>query len=98
MIAKRIVQILNVDTCSIYLLNRQKKALGLATISGVSVGEESFVVPVGLTILALVSRGMDWSLVAEYTGWFYDYGWFTGSFLGGLIYYFAALSGARSSS
>ncbi len=58
----------------------------------------AFAVPVGLTVLTLVSRGMEWSLVADYTGWFYDYGWFTGSFLGGLIYYFAALPGARSSS
>lgn len=57
----------------------------------------AFAVPVALTVLTLVSRGMEWSSIATYTGWFYDYGWFTGSILGGLIYYFAALPGARSS-
>ena len=41
----------------------------------------AFLVPVALTIVAIVS---------DYLSWFYNYGWFTGSILGGLIYYFAA--------
>jgi len=49
----------------------------------------AFLVPVGLTLIA-ITTGM--------LGWFYTYGWFTGSILGGLIYYFAARRGARSSS
>ena len=60
-------------------------------------GMLAFAVPAGLTVIALVSRNLELSLLARYTGWFYDYGWFTGSILGGLIYYFAALPGARSS-
>ncbi len=39
----------------------------------------AFLIPVGLTLIA-ITTGM--------LGWFYDYGWFTGSILGGLIYYF----------
>ena len=41
------------------------------------------------------------TVVAITTGalsWFYDYGWFTGSFLGGLIYYLVARREIRSSS
>jgi NCS1 family nucleobase:cation symporter-1 len=38
----------------------------------------AFLVPVALTILALATGRLRW---------FYDYGWFTGSLLGGLIYY-----------
>jgi NCS1 family nucleobase:cation symporter-1 len=41
----------------------------------------AFLVPVALTLVA-VTTGM--------FSWFYDYGWFTGSILGGLIYYFVA--------
>ncbi|MGB5492442.1 MAG: cytosine permease, partial [Woeseiaceae bacterium] len=41
----------------------------------------AFLIPVALTLVA-VSTGK--------LGWFYDYGWFTGSILGGLIYYFVA--------
>ena len=41
----------------------------------------AFLVPVGLTLIA-ITTGM--------LGWFYTYGWFTGSILGGLIYYFVA--------
>jgi len=41
----------------------------------------AFGIPVALTILALKMPVF---------GWFYTYGWFTGSILGGLIYYFAA--------
>jgi NCS1 family nucleobase:cation symporter-1 len=41
----------------------------------------AFLVPVALTIIAITTGHLSW---------FYDYGWFTGSILGGLIYYFAA--------
>jgi len=41
-------------------------------------GFVAFLVPVGLTLVAITT---DW------LGWFYDYGWFTGSLLGGMIYY-----------
>jgi len=38
----------------------------------------AFFVPVGLTVVAITSGALSW---------FYDYGWFTGSILGGLIYW-----------
>ncbi|MEL7186302.1 MAG: NCS1 family nucleobase:cation symporter-1 [Pseudomonadota bacterium] len=41
----------------------------------------AFLVPVAFTIIAITTGKMSW---------FYDYGWFTGSILGGLIYYFVA--------
>ena len=41
----------------------------------------AFGVPVALTLLALKIPALSW---------FYTYGWFTGSILGGLIYYFVA--------
>lgn len=41
-------------------------------------GFVAFLVPVGLTLVAIVTGWL---------GWFYDYGWFTGSLLGGMIYY-----------
>jgi NCS1 family nucleobase:cation symporter-1 len=41
----------------------------------------AFLIPVALTLIAVTT---DWMT------WFYDYGWFTGSILGGLIYYFVA--------
>lgn len=41
----------------------------------------AFLVPVGLTLIAITTGKISW---------FYDYGWFTGSILGGLIYYFVA--------
>ena len=47
----------------------------------------AFLIPVGLTVIAITTG---------YLGWFYTYGWFTGSFLGGVIYYFAARSDVRS--
>jgi NCS1 family nucleobase:cation symporter-1 len=42
------------------------------------IGFVAFAVPVALTLLSLGSSAFSW---------FYDYGWFTGSFLGGLIYF-----------
>ena len=41
----------------------------------------AFLVPVALTLIAVTTGALSW---------FYDYGWFTGSILGGLIYYFVA--------
>ncbi len=41
----------------------------------------AFLIPVGLTLIAITTGELSW---------FYNYGWFTGSILGGLIYYFAA--------
>ena len=41
-------------------------------------GFTAFLVPVGLTLTAITTGWL---------GWFYDYGWFTGSLLGGMIYY-----------
>ncbi len=41
-------------------------------------GFVAFLVPVGLTVIAITTGKL---------GWFYTYGWFTGSILGGLIYY-----------
>ncbi len=48
----------------------------------------AFLVPVGLTLIAITTGAL---------GWFYTYGWFTGSILGGLIYYIVARGDARSS-
>jgi NCS1 family nucleobase:cation symporter-1 len=47
----------------------------------------AFLVPVGLTVIAITT---------DMLGWFYTYGWFTGSILGGLIYYFVARNEAGS--
>jgi NCS1 family nucleobase:cation symporter-1 len=44
-------------------------------------GMIAFLVPVALTVL---------SFKIEFLSWFYTYGWFTGSILGGLIYYLVA--------
>jgi NCS1 family nucleobase:cation symporter-1 len=44
-------------------------------------GFVAFLIPVGLTLVAIRTGKL---------GWFYDYGWFTGSILGGLIYYIVA--------
>lgn len=46
----------------------------------------AFLFPAGLTVLALTTGTL---------GWFYDYGWFTGSILGGLTYYFLARRDSR---
>jgi NCS1 family nucleobase:cation symporter-1 len=47
-------------------------------------GFTAFLIPVALTALALKLPML---------GWFYTYGWFTGSILGGLIYYIVARKG-----
>jgi NCS1 family nucleobase:cation symporter-1 len=41
----------------------------------------AFLVPVALTVVAIATGWL---------GWFYDYGWFTGSLLGGVLYYLAS--------
>ena len=51
-------------------------------------GLMAFFIPVALTVVAITTGRL---------GWFYNYGWFTGSFLGGLIYYIAARTGRSSS-
>ena len=38
----------------------------------------AFLVPVALTLVAITTGALQW---------FYTYGWFTGSLLGGIIYY-----------
>jgi NCS1 family nucleobase:cation symporter-1 len=48
----------------------------------------AFLVPVGLTLVAITTGALSW---------FYTYGWFTGSILGGLVYYFVARNEVRSS-
>ncbi len=49
----------------------------------------AFLIPVGLTVVAITTGKLSW---------FYDYGWFTGSILGGLIYYLVARGEIGSSS
>jgi len=41
----------------------------------------AFLIPVGLTLIAITTGRV---------GWFYNYGWFTGSILGGILYYFSS--------
>ena len=55
----------------------------------------AFLIPVALTIVSIVSGEMGLAF-AKYFTWFYSYGWFTGSILGGLLYYFVAKSGDSS--
>jgi len=43
----------------------------------------AFLVPVGLTIVAITTGRLSW---------FYDYGWFTGSALGGILYYLSSMT------
>ena len=52
-------------------------------------GFTAFLIPVGLTVIAITTGELSW---------FYTYGWFTGSILGGLIYYIVARNEIRSSS
>ena len=50
-------------------------------------GFMAFLVPVALTLVAVLTGKLMW---------FYNYGWFTGSILGGLIYYVVARRGGSS--
>ncbi len=43
----------------------------------------AFLIPVGLTLVAITTGRL---------GWFYNYGWFTGSALGGILYYFTSIA------
>jgi len=52
-------------------------------------GFTAFLIPVALTIVAITTGKLSW---------FYDYGWFTGSILGGIIYYVVARGEIGSSS
>jgi len=52
-------------------------------------GMTAFLIPVGLTLIAITTGELSW---------FYNYGWFTGSILGGLIYYFVARPNRRGQS
>jgi NCS1 family nucleobase:cation symporter-1 len=67
-----------------FLIKKQTYMLpDLYRIGGVypnwnAAGFVAFLVPVGLTVVAITT---------DLFGWFYDYSWFTGSLLGGLIYY-----------
>jgi len=67
-----------------FLVKRQHYELADLYISGRTYpdwhipGLVSFLIPVALTVIAILTGTLSW---------FYDYGWFTGSFLGGLIYW-----------
>ncbi|MGI9271807.1 MAG: NCS1 family nucleobase:cation symporter-1 [Woeseiaceae bacterium] len=71
------------DVLALYKDNAGYPAWNLA-------GFIAFLVPVGLTIAALLGDKMDVVFLERYLSWFYTYGWFTGSILGGLIYYVVA--------
>ena len=47
----------------------------------------AFLVPVALTLIAITTGALQW---------FYTYGWFTGSFLGGIIYYLGSRRAYRN--
>lgn len=68
------------DVLSLYQDNRAYPAWNIA-------GLLAFLIPVALTVVAITT---------EHLGWFYTYGWFTGSILGGIIYYLAAKRLVRS--
>jgi NCS1 family nucleobase:cation symporter-1 len=51
-------------------------------------GFVAFLVPVGLTLIAITTGAVQW---------FYTYGWFTGSLLGGVIYYLVSRRSVRKS-
>ena len=67
-----------------FLVKRQHYELADLYISGRTYpdwhipGLVSFLIPVALTVIAILTGTLSW---------FYDYGWFTGSILGGLIYW-----------
>ena len=50
-------------------------------------GFVAFLIPVALTLVAVTTGALSW---------FYSYGWFTGSLLGGLIYYVMNLKSSAS--
>jgi NCS1 family nucleobase:cation symporter-1 len=60
-------------------------------------GMTAFLIPVGFTIASILASKFDLGVWAQYLSWFYNYGWFTGSILGGLIYYFVARNEIGSS-
>lgn len=59
-------------------------------------GFVAFLVPVVLTLIHIDPLGLlAGTGLPEKLSWFYTYGWFTGSILGGLIYYFMCRFGQR---
>ena len=68
------------DLAGLYLNNGPYPAWNFA-------GFLAFLIPVTLTVIAILTGKFSW---------FYDYGWFTGSLLGAIVYYFAA-SGLNAS-
>ena len=67
-----------------------RRQQGASTTTRSTVGTRAAGVPVVLTLLSLHSPAFSW---------FYDFGWFTGSALGGVIYYaLGSLKGARATS
>jgi len=60
-------------------------------------GMTAFLVPVAFTVASIFADRLNLGDWAQYLSWFYDYGWFTGSILGGLIYYFVAGNEIESS-
>jgi NCS1 family nucleobase:cation symporter-1 len=58
----------------LYLTNGEYAGINIA-------GMTAFAIPVALTLFALTSGSLSW---------FYQYGWFTGSILGAIIYFFIA--------
>jgi GAF domain-containing protein len=56
-VAERIVRVLNADSCSIYLMNREKDALNLEASSGVSTSaNEAVSVPLGTGVVGWVAK------------------------------------------
>lgn len=68
------------DVPSLYMDHHAYPAVNIA-------GFIAFGVPVALTLLSLLTGTMNW---------FYDYGWFTGSALGAVVYYLASQALATS--
>lgn len=66
----------NLDLVSLYKDGGTYPAFNVA-------GFVAFLIPAGLTLLAIT---------ADVMTWFYNYGWFTGSITGGFLYYFASHS------
>lgn len=68
------------DVPSLYMDHQAYPAVNIA-------GFIAFGIPVSLTLLSLLTGTMNW---------FYDYGWFTGSALGAVVYYVASRTLASS--
>jgi nucleobase:cation symporter-1, NCS1 family len=77
-----------------FIVRRQQYDLPSLYVDGGSypawntAGFVAFLVPVALTLVAIVTGAVQW---------FYTYGWFTGSILGGIIYYMGSRRGVQRS-